>query len=230
MRKVFLFLLIPLLILSCNKDDDTTKENMTVLINQSGSLSVKVIGSDGLGVPGSPVRIYSTFPEGGLIYNDTTDIQGICNVGKLLEGQYTYRLSAERDNRTYTEGMDFQIIAGDNKTLEINPFLNVGDLKIIIVDPGNYPIAGVNVALIPHPKYSNVEYIFDELIAEAYFIEVTDAGGYVSFKGVPAGSPYSTDYSVMAYYDSLNYSYPDLNNSVWTYRNQERSFTIEVSF
>lgn len=230
MRKLFLFMFILLIIFSCKKDDDTNIGNITVLINQSGSLSVKVIGNNGLGVTGSPVSIYSTIPEGALIYRDTTDIQGICNVGKLLEGQYKYHLSADNDNKTYSESMDFQVIAGETKILEINPFLNIGDLKIKIVDMGNYPIPAVNVALIPHSRYSNVDYTFDELTTEAYFTGVTEMDGWVKFVNVPAGSPYSTDYSIMAYYDSTNYSYPEWNNSLWTYRNQERSYTIQVSF
>ena len=124
MKKITCILLLAVLMFSCKKEDDQINDNFTVILNQSGNLSIKVIESNGNAAGDAPVRVYSSVPE-GLIYSDTTDAQGICNIGKLLQGHYSYRVSSTINNKLYTESQNFQIIAGDSKTIIVNPFLNI---------------------------------------------------------------------------------------------------------
>lgn len=165
-----------------------------------------------------------------MIFHDTTNSDGTLNVGKLLEGHYECYVRAEKNNIFYGDRKSFQIISGDTKTIEINPFLNVGTISVKIIDQGSYIIPNVNVALIPFHSYSYEDYEFDELMEAAYYFEVTDSEGWVTFENVPAGSPYSYDYSIMAFYDSETYSYPNQGNSLYTTRNVERQFTVQVDF
>lgn len=224
MRKTTFFLATIFLLASCEKDPD----NLTVLLNQSGALSIKVLDDSQSGFKGAKVSIYSSIPEGERIYYDSTDINGICDIGKVLQGQYEYYVYAMKDNKTYSYSEYFQVIAGDTKTIETNPFLNVGDARVKIVNINSEPIADINIALIPHPNFSNVDYYFQDLLDEAYAIGKTDSEGWVEFQDLPAGSKYSMEYSVLVYYDSENYDYPIYNNYVYVSRDLERNFTIEV--
>jgi len=86
------------------------------------------------------------------------------------------------------------------------------------------------VALIPHPRYSNVDYHFQELIEEAYAIGKTNSDGWVEFQNLPSGTErYSFDYSALVYFDSSTYDYPIYNNYVYTTRDFKQSFTIKVN-
>lgn len=222
MRKIAYLFVLTFLFASCEKDSD----NLTVLLNQSGTLSIKVVDNSQSGFKGSKVSIYSSIPDGERIYNDSTDINGICDIGKVLQGQYEYYVSAVKDNITYSCSEYFQVIAGDDKTIETNPFLNVGDARVKIVNINSEPIAEINVALIPHPNYSNVDYYLSDLIDEAYAIGKTDSEGWVEFQDLPAGSRYGGEYSVVVYYNSENFDYPTGNNYVYITRDSNSNFTL----
>jgi len=215
--------LLCLFFASCKKDAD----NLTVLLNQSGTLSVKVTDNN-KGFPGAKVRIYSANSE---LYSGSTDANGICNIGKILQGQYECYVSAKNDKKLYESIQYFQVIAGDDKTLVVNPFLNVGDIKLTIVQGYYYddsPVPDVNVALIPHPHYANVEYNFQDLIEEAYAIGKTNSEGVVELFNLPAaGDGYNFNYSVLVYYNSDKYDYP--YSSVYITKGVKRSFTVRVN-
>ncbi len=227
MKKLSWLLIFTIIFISCEKDDDTQLENLTVLVNNSGTLTVKVMENTQTPYGDALVYVYSDLSEGGVIFQDTTSSDGILNVGKLLEGSYYCRVYAEKDNKDYSDAMLFQIIAGDTKTVEINPFLNVGTISVKIVNNDSI-IPYVNVVLIPHNNYSNEDYEFDDLIEEAYFNGTTNSEGWVSFEGVPVGSPYGYEYSIMAYISYENYSYPYQGNSLHAYKNDEQKYTVEV--
>lgn len=219
MKKIIYLFVLTILLASCEEEPD----NLTVLLDQSGTLSIKVIDNDQSGFKGANVRIFSSIPGGEIIFNDSTGANGICDAGKVLQGQYGYIVSAVKENKTYSYGEYFQVIAGDDKTIETNPFLNIGDASVKIIDINSDPITNTKVALIPHPCFSNVEYIFSELKDEAYAIGETNAEGIVEFLDMPVG----LDYSVLAYNSSETYSYPNINNSVYISRGIKRNFTIQ---
>lgn len=198
-------------------------------MDQSGRLSIKVIDTDKNAVADAVVSVDSSIPENERIYDGTTDANGMCDVGKVLQGQYEYSVTAQRGNRTYSERKSFQVFAGDKNEIQINPFENVGGLKIKIVNWNSEPISYVNVAIIPHPRYSNDEYFFQDLMDESYAVAKTNLEGVVEFSDLPAGTMYGREYSVLAYFDSENYAYPSGNNSQYVYRNTTRSYTVKVN-
>jgi hypothetical protein len=213
--------MIALLFISCEKNPD----NITVTINQSGTLKVKVTDDSHNGVSKARLFIYSRVNDGfNRIYYDSTDASGNLDVGKLLEGTYEFYLWVIKDNRTYNTHEYFQVIAGNEKIIEVNPFLNVGSVTVSIVNVNNEPVTGVNVALIPHPNFSNVNYIYDNLLKEAYFKGAVDSKGSVRIEKIPA----EWEYSVLVYRSSTEFEYPTYNNYVYAIREQERSFTIQA--
>jgi len=209
------------LLASCEKDPD----NLTVLLNQSGTVSLKVTDGNQNGFQGAKVSIYSSIPKGERIYYGSTDANGICTIGKVLQGQYGYYISAEKNNKIYQLDEYFQVIAGEDKIIEVNPFLNIGDAKIRIVKGyQEEPIADISVALIPHPRYSGVSYYFQELIEEAYAIGKTNSEGWVEFQDIPVG----ISYSVLSYFNSSTYYYPAVNNYVYITKDWKQNYTIRV--
>jgi len=214
---------------SCGKDDDDKDplSNLTVLLNQSGTVSIKVIDDNKNGFIGAKVSIYSSIPKGERIYYNSTDANGICTIGKILQGQYGYYITAEKNNKIYQTEEYFQVIAGEDKIIEVNPFLNIGNAKIKIVKGyQEEPIADIGVALIPYPRYSGVSYYYQELIEEAYAIGKTNSEGWVEFQDMPVG----ISYSVLAYFNSSTYYYPSINNYVYIAKDLMQNYTIRVDW
>lgn len=220
-NSIFLLVLIALLFVSCEKNPD----NITVTLNQSGTLKVNVTDESHNAVSKAKFAVISRFIDNyQRIYYDSTDASGKLDVGKLLEGTYEYYVWVKKGNRDYTIHDAFQIIAGDEKIIEVNPFLNVGNVTITIVNENNVPITDVNVALIPHPKYSNINYTFESLLEEAYYTGAVNSKGSVRIEKIPA----DWEYSVLIYRNATEYEYPNYNNYVYAFRDEERSYTIQA--
>jgi len=221
MKKLLLFLFLGFLLVSCQKQGD----NITVNMNQSGTLSIQVLNENGSAGAKGLVSVYSSSPSGQLIYHDSTDNNGFCNVGKVLQGQYSYYVSTTSSNKEYTEAEYFQVFADEAKTFIVNPFLNVGTAKVKIVNASGAPLSNVNVALMPNVYY-NSSYPFDYYMAFAYFMDATNNDGWVTFEKVPASSLYGLEYRVLVYYDSNNWDMPYSN--IYILKNEVQSFTIQV--
>jgi len=223
MRNSFLLtVLIALLFVSCEKNPD----NITVTLNQSGTLKVKVTDDSHNAVSKAYLSIFSRINDGYTrIYNDSTDASGNLDVGKLLEGTYEYYVWVKKTNRVYSSHEYFQVIAGDKKLIEVNPFLNVGNVTVSIVNINNVPLTGVNVALIPHPRFSNVNYTYENLMAEAYFTGAVDSKGLIRIEKIPTGQ----EYSILIYRTSNDFEYPNYNNTVYVMREMEKSYTITAN-
>lgn len=212
--------LIALLFISCEKNPD----NITVTIINSGTLKVKVTDNSNNGVAKAKLSVYSRVNDGyDRIFYDSTDASGNLDVGKLLEGSYEFYLWVKKDNRIYNSRGYFQVIAGNERIIEVNPFRNVGNVTVSIVNTNNEPITGVNVALIPHPKFSNINYTFESLLQEAYFTGVVNSNGSVRIEKIPA----DWEYSVLIYRSSSEYEY-SFSNYVYAIREEERSFIIQA--
>jgi len=221
MKKLILLLFVGSLLVSCQKQAD----NIIVNMNQSGTLSIQVLNENGSAGAKGLVYVFSSSPGGQIIYRDSTDINGICYVGKLIQGQYSYYVSTTSNNKEYNDGAYFQIITDEAKTFQVNPFLNVGTAKVKIVDTGGTPIPNVNVALLPN-FYNNSSYSFNDYLAFACFIDATNNDGWVTFEKVPAVSLFSLEYRVLVYYDSNTWDFPYRN--IYVYKNEVQAFTIEV--
>ena len=220
MKKLSFFFIFCLLLASCEKHPD----ELTVTLNQSGTVSVKVTDGNQI-IKEASVSIYSTGESMERIYYGVTDANGMCHIGKVLQSQYGYSVSAKKDNKTYTIRGAFQVIAGEHKTITANPCSNVGNAKIKITNNSSTPIVNINVALIPHSSYSNANFSFQALISEAYSVEKTNSEGWVEFQNMPAGQ----EYSVLVYYDNLTYDYPTSNNYMYISQGATLSHVIKAN-
>lgn len=226
MKKILLSGLIILtvfsvfLLSSCEKSDDHT-----IVINNAGNLTIKVLDENNQLCTDADVRVYS---EGGKLYEDTTNITGIFNVGKLLYGEYSYSISAKKENRSYGDNRFFQIVAGDDKVIQINPFDIVSKVKITIV---NYmtgqSVPGISVGIMPY-GYSSTNLAFEDYVKLCYFIKVTDSNGQVLFDGVPAGSIYGRSYTSLVYTDETHWESSGSIFNVFT--GETRNYTIQTDF
>lgn len=225
MKKLFLVItMFAFVFASCDKDPDT----ITIVTNQGGNITIKVVNEDNTPCAHAKVGIASTIDDGAVIYYDSTNSEGICNVGKMLEGQYEYIVAAYKGKVYFEKNGAFQVIGGDTKTVEINPFTEVTKVTVKIVDYYyENPIPDVSVALIPHAPYYNVTYNFESLVSEAYYTGITNSDGFVSFNKVPYSS-LSGEYSVMVFRDSDHWDYPSSGNTFYLSSYQANSFTVRV--
>jgi hypothetical protein len=205
---------------SCEKDPD----NLTVVLNLSGTLSFKVTDNNLNRFKGAEVSIHSSDIEGGLLFRDSTDVNGMCSFGKVLQDQYKYYVVAEKDNKVYSIHESFQVIAGDDKIINVNPFSNVGDARIKILNYNEEPIADVNVAIILHPDHSSTTYYFQDLIDKAYGIGMTDSEGWVEFHDLPVDH-----YNLLIYYGIDNYVYTINRDYLYMERDTKNTYTIQIN-
>lgn len=200
MKKLISLVTIALIIISCQEKDD-----YKVTLDRSGQLEVKVVDHTHTAMTGAEVIISASGNENRMYYHDSTNQNGVCDVGKMLKGEYLYRITGFIDNRKYQIERHFQVASGENNRLTVNPVENSGVAIIKIVEDHD-PVENIQVALIPHYNFGAGSNTFQSLKKEAYYIKETDNEGEVRFDRVPA--KYYEGYSVMAYYDASNYSYP----------------------
>ncbi|NPD44845.1 MULTISPECIES: hypothetical protein [unclassified Lentimicrobium] len=223
MKKLNLLFVLFVIMTSCTKDECT--DNETVVTN-SAAISVKIIDNNQHAVENADVEIFSSSSH--TLVSSTTGSSGIIDAGKLLEGEYGCRASSQLGKLKYSIEEYFQVISGENKTIEVNPYSNAGTVNISIVNFETYP--NISIALIPHPNFTNIEYNFDDLLAEAYFTGTANENGFLTFENIPAMEYGSNVYSIMAYYDNTTWYYPDINNSYYLYKDQEIDVTFYVYF
>ena len=226
MKRLHLLFALIMIMASCVKEQSCDCPPVNV---SSANVTMKIVDNNQQVISGASIDIFSAESSSQVIFNCITEESGICDAGKILEGQYGYIITKQVENRRYTVKEYFQVISGDDKTIEVNPYTNVGTAKIRIVDTQGEPIPYISVALIPHPNYSNVDDYFDDLLEEAYFIGIADAEGKVVFENVPAYSYYSHEYSITAYQSSTEWDYPTSNNSFYLGKNQTVNETIRIN-
>lgn len=216
-----LALLFVVALISCQKAE--YPDNLTVLINESGTLSFNVLDNENVGIENAHIRVYS-HSSGITLIEDSTDASGIFNSGSLLQGEYSCYVSAKKNGLTYTENWGFQIIAGETKSIEVKPYLNVGDVELSIIDYYSFDsIPFLKVALL-NDYYNNNEIDFDNVISESLFLGETNIEGKVVFKDIPAGE----SYHVFLYYDNTNYEFPSNGSYVYAYKNEFKKYTIRT--
>jgi len=217
MKRLITILGLLVMTVSCEKQAD----NITINMNSAGNLTIKVVNDQNEAVAKAHVKIYSTDPSERLYY-DSTDNNGICNVGKLLQGQYSYGVTTTVGKISYYISQYFQVITAENNTIEVNPFENVGKLSIKVIDYQSNPVPDINVALLPYYYFGGNE-TFDDLLSMAYFTKITDSDGWVKFEKVP-----TSYYSLLIYFNSSSYftPYQDFN----VYRDEERKYTVKIEY
>ena len=218
MRKLSFFLITVIAIISCQEKDD-----YNITLDRSGQVEVKVVDHTHTAMTGAEVIISASGNENRVYYHDSTNQNGVCDAGKMLQGEYLCRVTGFIDNRKYQTERHFQVSSGENNRLTVNPVENSGVAIIKIVEDQE-PIENIHVALIPHDNFNTDSNTFQSLKKEAYYIKETDNEGEVRFDRVPA--KYHKSYSIMAYYDASNYSHPFISFRVPA--NDVKYKTIEV--
>ena len=130
MKKIFFALLaLSLTLVSCNKEE-------TVILNQSGTLTIKVVDSDGKPVAGARVGLYEGYYyNDGLVFDKKTNASGICNTDKLIQGTYRAYAEIKIGDKDYRANKIVQVIADKNKTIELKLSLDNGPIyPPIIID------------------------------------------------------------------------------------------------
>jgi len=221
MKKLFLFLTVAGFFMSCQKYPD----DVTVTINESGYIKVNVVDNDNKAIEGATVQIYyywgnSIYYErvltnayvyyGNTVFEGITDASGMCVPEKMLQGSYYCTVSFTKREIVYQEQKEIQVMAGETRTVSINPFANSGNVNIQLVSPDERPIPELNVLILPRDYYSNS---IDECIAAANFKGKIDSQKKINFVEIPTG-----------YYQAWIY---DDNKKIYRTYNSESYINIE---
>ena len=162
MQKLTLILFLAVALLSCEENKD-----LNVTVNESGNVQVKSENA-GNAIEEAGFTISTAFEEQNrVIFEDSTNASGLCEVGKLLQDEYRCDVKYKVERRYYHEQRYFQVVAGESKTMELNPIANSGTLRVNVLNPEDEPIEGVYVAMIPHYQYNN--YTYEAMQEEAWY-------------------------------------------------------------
>lgn len=218
-KLLFLQFILLLLLISC------TEKNSLTEVNNKANLTIQVLDLNGKGIPKSLVTVNHFVPQNYInIFSDSTNEKGEAKPGKILEGNYCVSCTALFEGIEYCASKSFQIVAGNDKTISLSPFLNkIDKFRIFVVNKKDEPISGINVAFISHPHMLPDYYTkFNELIEDAYWIEKTDNDGFASFVNVPS----CFLYSALIYWDSTRYVYP--SDSFDAYSSNPTKYTVDL--
>lgn len=193
--KQLLILTLALISVSCEKE----LNDITVTINRSGALEIKVVDNDKQPVKGAEFQIYSN-STGYTVEDGVTDNSGQYKSGKLLQGSYYCNVSAVIENKKYQDNIAFQIMAGETRNIEINACLNVGNGIIELSEAKGHQLPSLNISIsppIPELSYGVGYGIFplDDYIKSAYFTGKTDADNKLVFPDIPVGQYVISIYS-----------------------------------
>jgi len=120
MKYIFFSLLaLSLTLVSC--------DDKTIILNRSGTLTIKVVDPEGNPVAGARVGLYFEDYydyDSGLVFDKKTDASGTCTTDKLLQGNYEARIDMKIGDQEYYAYKIVQVIADKNKTVELKLKLN----------------------------------------------------------------------------------------------------------
>ena len=209
---------------SCEKEP----EELLVTINRSGMIKIKVVDNDKQAVEGAEIQIYSNSTM-YVIEEGITDNSGMYSSKKLLQDSYYCNVSAVKDNMTYSDNTVFQIIAGETRNIEINPFTNVGNGTIILSNINNSQLPLLNILISPPiPELSwGIGYgIFsvEDYIKTAYFTGKTDAENKLAFPSIPVGQ-----YIVLIYSDNQQGGFLNVKN-IYVNRSQNQLYNLSINY
>ena len=198
-KKNYCLAIVALLFTACIQYPD----DVTVTINESGYINVKVVDNDNKAIEGAMVEIYWS---SNVILKGITDASGMYIPEKMLQGSYYCVVSYTKREIEYQERKEVQVIAGEYKTVTINPFANSGNLNIQLESPDGRPVPELNVLILPRDFYRTS---IDECIAAAFFTGKVDSQKKISFVEIPTGNYrawiYDDDKKIYRTYDSDSY-------------------------
>lgn len=202
-----------LTLFSCKKDSPT--EQPTDLSGRN--LTIKVLDENNQAIKSAKLYVTHIASNSQITIIDDSIIGGTYDVGKLIQGDYGIEIYAPKGKKIFREEKAVQIVEGANRTIEIFPYSNSGNLKIKATNQSGNKLVGINAALIPHGRYEDAP--FSQLYNEALEIMVTNNEGEVVFTDLPAS--YSQGYSIMIFRNEFEYDYPE---------NQQSSGVVNVLY
>jgi hypothetical protein len=150
--------------------EDELLDNVNLVVEEGGSLEVRVVDS-----AGSPVREASIFirDEGGrpveLISVTTTDSNGVCKYPGLAEGNY--QVSARTTDSATVEGTQVHVTPGQTEPVE----LQMGDgtlLRVTITDGEGTPVAArlrvIDSGGREHSAYPSMQVVLARMGADGF--------------------------------------------------------------
>ena len=123
MKKIFFaFLALSFLFVSCKEE--------TVILNQSGSLTFKVVDPEGKPVADARIMLFfDDYYYDEIMFDEKTNASGLCATGKLLQGTYYCEVEVTIEGKYYYIEKMVQVIAGKDKKVELKliPYNNYYD-------------------------------------------------------------------------------------------------------
>ena len=178
MKKNFLIALVSLLVFTaCGKDPD----EMIVTIKESGFVKIKVVDNDNQPLKGAEVQISNA----EIIWEGITDDSGVYAPEKMLQSSYYCTVSFTKQGVEYQEIREIQVIAGETRTITVNPFANSGNVNIQLKSNDGRLLPDLNVLILPQNFQGGT---FDEYIAAANFKGKVDSQKKISFVEIPVGN------------------------------------------
>jgi hypothetical protein len=205
MKTNFLSLVFLLFVMiSCQNDQ---LNDMTIKLDTSSKLTVKLVDSKGAAISNANVKIYdrnflssssSSSPSVsfGYLFSESTDGAGMIDFGQVASGTYFLAIDSVRVNGVkYNPILQFQINSSDDKQIVLSPeeyvtTLNLNLQKAEVAKTNNLvtytAFSGLNVIFVPSYSFSyNSNYSIDKLISLAEAVAKSNANGVISVK-VPA--------------------------------------------
>ncbi|WP_281616241.1 hypothetical protein [Flammeovirga sp. SubArs3] len=168
----------------------TPTEDLSIVINKSGSLLIKAEG-----VTNGKLKVNYTYGD-NIIY-DSLDASGQLKTELLLEGAYYVSVESEHNNMKYFDAKNTQVIATTEKEVVLSPLDNYGSIEVAVTsdyyDDENFQyvyddsLANVNIGIISTEKYSEVYDGSDlTIISNLQNATVTDMYGVARFENIPS--------------------------------------------
>lgn len=202
--KNILFLIL-IIAFGCTNDN-------SVNTNDSSNLTIYVVDNFNKPVGKAFINLSHVIGNNSAsIYSDSTDVNGVAKIGKVLEGDYYATCKVKVNGILYNSYEGFQVVNNSNKDVYLYPMMNVMDYGVLVQNSKGENLVGINVAFLSHPHglpdYSPP--VFGKLINNAYWIKKTDSSGLVEFNNVPIGF----SYSALIFWDSTKFEYPSTSMS-----------------
>lgn len=189
MKNLYLIIAAVIFFCSCQKDE------ITVKLKMSGTLSVKVVDNNKQALANQKVKLYYGSTSSSPLDKIVTNSNGEVNFGELNDGTYYVVVDTPKVNGIkYLPVKPVQVISGSNKSVTINVQEYSGTVKITVINYSTYnPLANYNVILIPYEKFSSSDNN-TVCISKAEFTAITNTAGQVTFQ-----IPSSREFVLMVY-------------------------------
>lgn len=196
------------------------KDELTITLNQSGTLTVKVVDENKSPVDSAPILVYYGYGDSSPLYDELANSNGIWE-GRLLQSTYTCYTTMKKGKISYVDSKSIQVIAEQNVTLELDPYNNVGDFVIKLFNPYEYDLTGFKAILVLNEEYYNFNSL-KECISAAHFSMDNNSSNNIRFTQVPAG----VEYRAIVYKDNESYGTAYVNTS----KNEESTYSLEIYY